>query len=157
MKIGLIVHSVTGNTLKVANQLQTVLTDKGHEVELKEIKTAGKVNPGETEANFTELPSLDGYDALIFGSHTEAFQLEQTMKLYFKQLENLKGFNVVCISTHQLPFKWLGGNSAVNKMKAMCEERGAIVLGTVVVDWSPKSKREEKIQAAVNIISSLFQ
>ncbi len=156
MKIGLIIHSVTGNTIKVANQLQTVLTDKGHEVELKEIKTAGKVNPGETEANFTELPPTDGYDVLIFGSHTEAFQLEQTMKLYFKQLKSLKGCKVACISTHQFPFNWMGGNSAVNKMKIMCEEKGAIVLGTVVVDWSPKSKREEKIHAAVNIMSSLF-
>ncbi|MCK5758909.1 MAG: flavodoxin [Clostridiales bacterium] len=156
MKIGLIIHSVTGNTLKVAKELQTVLVSKGHNVEIKEIKTQGKVNPGETEANFTELPSIDGYDALIFGSHTEAFQLEQTMKLYFKQLESLKGCKVACISTHQFPFNWMGGNSAVNKMKIMCKEKGAIVLGTVVVDWSPKSKREEKIHTAVNIISSLF-
>jgi len=156
MKIGLIIHSVTGNTLKIAKELQTVLVDGGHDVKLKEIKTIRKVNPGETKANFTELPSIDKYDALVFGSHTEAFQLEQTMKLYFKQLESLKGRKVACISTHQLPFKWMGGNNAVKKMKAMCEEKGATVLGTVVVDWSPKSKREEKIHAAVNIISSLF-
>jgi len=49
MKIGLIIHSVTGNTLKVANALQSELVAKGHKVELQEIKTKGKVNPGETE------------------------------------------------------------------------------------------------------------
>ena len=156
MKIGLIIHSVTGNTLKVANALQSELVAKGHKVELQEIKTKGKVNPGETETNFTELPSLDGYDALVFGSHTEAFQLEQTMKLYFKQLESLKERKVACISTHQFPLAWLGGNSAVKKMKAMCEEKGATVLGTAVVDWSPEKKREAKIAVANKTIADLF-
>lgn len=156
MKIGLIIHSVTGNTLKVANQLLTVLADKGHDVELKEIKTATKIKQGETKANFTELPELDGYDALVFGSHTEAFQLELTMKLYFKQLKSLKDCKVACISTHQFPFAWLGGNSAVNMMKSMCEEKGATVLGTAVVDWSPEKKRNEKIADAVNKIVALF-
>ncbi len=156
MKIGLIIHSVTGNTSKVANKLKIVLADGGHEVELKEIKTAGKVSPGESKANFTDLPSLDGYDALVFGSHTEAFQLEQIMKLYFKQLESLKERKVACISTHQFPFAWLGGNSAVKKMKAMCEEKGATVLGTAVVDWSPEKKRNEKIENSVNRIAALF-
>ena len=156
MKIGLIIHSVTGNTLKVANELLTVLVNKGHIVEIKEIKTKSKVNPGETEANFTELPLIDGYDVLVFGSHTEAFQLEQTMKLYFKQLESLDGRKVACISTHQFPFKWLGGNSAVKKMKTMCEEKGATVLGTVVVNWSPESKRSENIKTTVTEIAGLF-
>ena len=156
MKIGLIVHSVTGNTLYVANQLQTKLIEKGHEVEVKEIKTSAKVNPGEKNVKFTELPSLDGYDALVFGSHTEAFQLEQVMKLYIGQIENLKGYKVACISTHQFPFKWMGGNSAVKKMENLCEIKGATVLGTAVVDWSPEKKRQANIEAAVNSLSGLF-
>lgn len=156
MKIGLIVHSVTGNTLYVVNQLQTKLIEKGHEVEVKEIKTSAKVNPGEKNVKFTELPSLDGYDALVFGSHTEAFQLEQAMKLYFGQIENLKGYKVACISTHQFPFKWLGGNSAVKKMENLCKIKGATVLGTAVVDWSPEKKRQANIDAAVNNLVGLF-
>jgi len=156
MRIGLIVHSVTGNTLKVAKELQTALTGKGHEVEIKEIKTARKVNPGETSVDFTELPSLEGYDTLVFGSHTEAFQLEQTMKLYFNQLDKLSGRNVICLATHQFPFNWMGGNNAVKKMKNMCEEKGATVLGTAVVDWSPKKKRQAKIDSAISAIAGLF-
>lgn len=156
MKIGLIVHSVTGNTLLVCQKLELKLKENGHDVQLKEIKTKGKVNPGEKDADFTELPSLDGYDALVFGSHTEAFQLEQAMKLYFNKVETLKDKKVACISTHQFPLKWMGGNSAVKKMKSICEEKGANVLGTAVVDWSPEAKRNEKITAAVNEIASLF-
>ena len=98
-----------------------------------------------------------GYEALVFGSHTEAFQLEQAMKLYFGKIDTLKGINVACISTHQFPFKWMGGNSAVKKMKVLCEEKGAIVLGTAVVDWSPASMRDDKIAAVVNSIASLFK
>jgi len=156
MKIGLIIHSVTGNTLIVAKQLQAKLIEAGHEVELKEIKTAGKVNPGETSASFTELPGLDAYENIVFGSHTEAFQLEQTMKLYFNQVESLADKKVACISTHYFPFKWMGGNSAVKKMKVLCESKGAKVLGTAVVDWSPEIKRQAKINEAVTAISGLF-
>lgn len=156
MKIGIIVHSVTGNTLLVCQKLELKFAELGHDVELKEIKIKGKVNPGEKEAEFTEMPVLSGYEALVFGSHTEAFQLEQAMKLYFNKIEMIKDKKVACISTHQFPFKWMGGNSAVQKMKSLCEEKGAKVLGTAVVDWSPKSKRSEKIAAAVNMIASLF-
>lgn len=156
MKVGLIIHSVTGNTLKVAKELETVLLRKGHEVELKEIKTAKKINFGETTAEFIELPSLDGYDAIVFGSHTEAFQLEQAMKLYFTQIKSLKDVKVACISTHQFPFKWLGGNSAVKKMVSLCKEKGAEVLGFAVVDWSPEKKRQSKIATAVSEIAGLF-
>lgn len=156
MKIGLIIHSVTGNTLKVANELQLKLVEKGHEVELKEIKTATKVKQNEIEADFKELPVLEEYDALVFGSHTEAFQLELTMKLYFKKIVSMKDYKVACISTHQFPFAWLGGNSAVKKMKEICEEKGATVLGTAVVDWSPEKKRKDKIAGAVKSIADLF-
>ncbi|MDX1357532.1 MAG: flavodoxin [Clostridia bacterium] len=156
MKIGLLVHSVTGNTLSVMKKLQTVLAEKGHEVELKEIKTAAKVDVGQKEADFTQNPSPVGYDAVVFGSHTEAFQLEAAMKLYFRQMDRIEGVKTACVSTHQFPFKWLGGNSAVRKMREMCEEKGAEVVGTAVIDWSPESKRQGKIDDSVSYIAGLF-
>jgi flavodoxin len=155
MKIGIIVHSVTGNTLKVSRRLEERLSAKGHEVTLAEIKTAGKVEFGQTDAEFTTMPEIKGYDLLIFGSHTEAFQLETTMKLYFNKLETMEG-KAICLVTHQFPFKWLGGNGAVNKMKALCEEKGLEVVGKAVVDWSPEKKRENKIEAAVKYIVGLI-
>lgn len=156
MKIGLIIHSVTGNTLSVAEKLQKALEDKGHETEIKQIKTAGKVEPFAKEAEFTELPDLEGYDALVFGSHTEAFQLEQAMKLYFDHVDSLNGYKVACLVTHQFPYKWLGGSGAVNKLKGICESKGAEIVGTAVVDWSPESKRPAKIADTAAFITSLF-
>lgn len=156
MKIGLLVHSVTGNTLSVMKKLKTTLEEKGHEVELKEIKTAGKVEMGQKEAEFTENPSPVGYDAVVFGSHTEAFQLETAMQVYFKQMEKIEGLKTACVSTHQFPFEWLGGNSTIRKMKNMCEAKGAEVIGTAIIEWSPESKRQEKIDKAVECITNLF-
>ena len=156
MKIGLLVHSVTGHTLSVMEKVEVALKDKGHEVELKEIKTAGKVDVGQTEVEFTENPSPAGYDAVVFGSHTEAFQLEQTMKLYLKQMEKIEGLKTACLVTHQFPFHWMGGNGAVNKMKVMCVEKGADVVCTAVIDWTPESKREAKITDAVGHIAGQF-
>ena len=156
MKIGLLVHSVTGNTLSVMKKLKIALEEKDHEVELKEIKTAAKVEMGQKEAEFTENPSPLAYDAVVFGSHTEAFQLETAMQLYFKQIENFNGLKIACISTHQFPFEWLGGKSTIRKMKNMCEDKGAEILGTAIIEWSPESKRQAKIEKAVEHIAGLF-
>lgn len=156
MKIGLLVHSVTGNTLSVMKRIQKALEDRGHEVDLKEIKTAAKVEMGQTEAEFTQNPSPVGYDAVVFGSHTEAFQLETAMKLYLGQIPEIKGLKTACVTTHLFPFKWMGGNSAVKKMVSMCVDKGAKILGTAVIDWSPETKRENKVAGAVDYINRLF-
>jgi len=154
MKIGLIIHSVTGNTLHVAKELQKKLTENGHEVVLDEIKTEGKIEFGAKDANFLHLPELNGYDILVFGSHTEAFQLEISMKVYFEKMEKLNG-KAICFATHQFPLEWLGGTGTVKKMKSYCEEKGLEVIGTAVVNWSPESKRQANINAAVEKIAGL--
>ncbi|MBN2559093.1 MAG: flavodoxin family protein [Clostridia bacterium] len=156
MKIGIIVHSVTGNTLAVSKKLEQVLREAGHGVELKEIRTEGKPNSADKEVKFSELPALDGYDALVFGSHTEAFSLEFAMKEYFGRIDGLKGRNAACLITHQLPCRWMGGNNAARQMKRLCEDKGAKVIGTAIVEWSPENKRQQKIDAAVELLAGLF-
>lgn len=154
MRIGLIIHSVTGNTLHVAKELQKKLVEKGHDVVLDEIKTEGKVEFGATEATFTSMPELNGYDLLVFGSHTEAFQLEVTMKIYFKEMESIAG-RAICFATHQFPFKWMGGTGTVKTMKALCEAKGLEVTGTSIINWSPESKRQSNIDAAIQEMVAL--
>lgn len=61
----------------------------------------------------------------------------------------------MCIATHQFPLKWLGGNGTVKKMKALCEEKGFDVIGTVVIDWSPEYKRVLKIENVVDYLAGL--
>jgi flavodoxin len=155
MKIGLIIHSVTGNTLSVAKELQKRLTENGHEAVLEEIKTEGKVEFGAKDAKFLNMPDLKGYDLIIFGSHTEAFQLEITMKIYFEKIERIEG-KAICFATHQFPLKWLGGTGTVNKMKTYCEEKGLKVIGTSVINWSPESKRQTNIDNAIKEIAGLI-
>jgi len=156
MKIGIIVHSVTGNTLSVAGKLKERLLAKNHEAAIEEIKTDKKIEPGQKTANFTNLPDLEGYDVIIFGSHTEAFQLEQAMKLYFKQMERLNGQKVVCFVTHHFPKKWMGGKNAVNTMKTLCVEKGCEVLGTSVIDWSPEKKRSDNIERELQYMMGML-
>lgn len=77
------------------------------------------------------MPEFKGFDLLVFGLHTEAFQFENAMKIYFGKLEPMNK-KAICLVTHQFPFNWMGGNGAVNKMKALCEEKGLDVVGTAV-------------------------
>ncbi len=155
MKIGLIIHSVTGNTLHVAKELQKRLVENGHEVILDEIKTEGKVEFGTKDVEFKHLPDLNNHELLIFGSHTEAFQLETAMKIYFEKIEKTS-VNAICFATHQFPLKCLGGTGTVKKMKSYCEIKGMKVNGTCVINWSPESKRKANIEAAIEEIIRLI-
>ena len=155
MKIGIIVHSVTGNTLKVSKLLEERLVAEGHEVVLDEIKTEGKVEFGAKDAKFAHMPDTGGYDLIIFGSHTEAFRLETTMQIYFRKLGDTAG-KVICLATHQFPFRWMGGTGTVKTMKSLCEEKGLEVIGTFVVNWSPGNKRQAGIEAAIDEIVGLI-
>ena len=80
MNIGLIFYSGTGNTRSVALKLQEKLTALGHTVSLEEITIDGSIpaQPGKFELK--TIPSVDSYDAIIFGSSFQAFSLNPVMK-----------------------------------------------------------------------------
>lgn len=156
MKIGLIIHSVTGNTRYVAEKLSKALADKGHAVDYKEVKTEGDAASGGKGIRFIEKPVVDECDVLIMGSHTEAFDLEPAMKQYLKGDLKMDCNKVICYATHQFPFPWLGGNRTVKKMQKLCREQGAMETFGVVIDWKPDKGRDERIKKAVDEILSLI-
>ena len=72
---------------------------------------------------------------------------------FFKVFERLNNTGSPFVFKQGMDFRLL----TEKKMKVLCEEKGAIVLGTAVVDWSPASMRDDKIAAVVNSIASLFK
>lgn len=50
MEIGIIVHSLTGNTLSVAERLQERLAADGHDVEIEQLKTIGEEKTNENNS-----------------------------------------------------------------------------------------------------------
>lgn len=144
MKVGLIIHSRTGNTLGVAQKIKEKLTEAGHSVSLEQIKA---VNEDQTAAGRLQLlnePDIKDYELLIFGAPVHGFSISAAMKTYLSRLETLKGKKIGCFVTQQFPYPWMGGNQAMKQMKSLCYEKGENVLLAQIINWSNKN-RESKI------------
>ena len=144
MKIGIIVWSVTGNTLSVANRLSQVLTDAGHQTALERIEVAGDPIKRQENYAFTRAPETAQYDALVLCSFVEAFMLSPVMKRYIDETPVFTGKKVFSLVTHHFPMAWLGGTNAVKQLDALALKKGAIPAGSAIIDWTSK-KREAEI------------
>lgn len=152
MKTGIIVYSMTGNTLSVAQKLADKLTEKGQDVVLKRITTTGD-NPSKSKNyQLQDNPDVSGYDVLIFATPVWGFQIATVMQRYLSQLSTLGGKKVACFVTHSFAAAALGGNGSVNQMVKICSEKGATVYATGVVGWNNR-KREEQIDLLIEKLS----
>jgi NAD(P)H dehydrogenase (quinone) len=155
MKIGIIVHSFTGNTLAVAEKIQSSLLSSGHEAVIERLVIAGGEQPNVAQFLIEDPPDESRYDALIFGAPVRGFSISPVISAYLKQLTSLKDKKVACFVTKQLNSNWTGGKSAIDAMTKLCESKGGSVAGTGVVFWKSKN-RDHEIDSLVQQLSSLF-
>ena len=154
MKVGIIVHSHTGNTLSVAERLKAAMASKGHSVSIERVVAVNEDPASKDPVVLKNTPDTGSYDALVFAAPVRAFSLSPVMKAYLAQLSALSGKKVACFVTQQLPFKWMGGSGALGQMKNACSSKGASPVKTGVVNWGSK-KREELLADVVLNLSSL--
>jgi len=154
MKIGIVVHSYTGNTYEVAQKLEEKLKESGKDVEIQRVSMVGGDKPKGKDIAFESPPDVEKYDALIFGSPVHAFALSLAMKTYLEQLPSLQGKKIALFVTKGARFNWMGGNQAINKMKKICQAKGGIVTATGIIVWN--KQRDEKIAGLVEKFSGLF-
>ncbi len=148
MKIGIIVHSKTGNTLSVAQKIKQELLNAGHSVNLEQVTAVDEDAAAQGKVQLKNIPDVSSYDAVIFGAPVHAFSLSHAMKEYLSKTASLSGKKVSCFVTQQFPYAWMGGNSAVGQMRKACEAKGTNVLATGIANWSRK-QREAKISDMV--------
>lgn len=155
MKIGIIIHSYSGNTYSVAQKLKEKLLKAGHLVEIERIKIIGGEQPNDKQFQIENPPEVNQYDAVVFGAPVRGFSISPVISAYMRQLSSLKGKKAACFVTKQLSFNWTGGNSAIAGMKNICESKGGNVAETGIVFWKSKN-REKEIDALVEKLSSSF-
>lgn len=144
MEIGIIIHSLTGNTLSVAERLQEKLTADGHDVEIEQLKTIGEENIKETNSANIKLkayPDPQAHDLLIIAGPVRGASVSPILKHYFSKIGQLEGKPTLLFVTEFFPFPWMGGKHALKQMTALCEEHGAAVIGSGVINW--KNPRQE--------------
>lgn len=144
MKIGIIVHSHTGNTLQVAEKIREALAAQGHTAELERVRADKEGQAASGKITLLEAPDADPYDVILFGAPVQAFSLSPVMKTYLAGLPSLKGKRVGCFVTQRLLKPWMGGNRAVKQIFQFCKDKGADISESGIVHWSDKS-RESRI------------
>jgi multimeric flavodoxin WrbA len=154
VKIGVIVYSQTGHTFSVAAKLEEKLAAGGHTVNLERVKVAGLATPGATDVQLETTPTIDTYDALVFGSPVWGGCVSSPMTSYLEQIASLQGKEVVCLMTHLFPPGW-GGNKAVEQLKGICASKGATVRGSGSVTWL-RFARKRQIDGVVDHLVSIL-
>jgi flavodoxin len=155
VKIGMVIFSHTGNTLAVAQLLKERLEKDGHKVSLERLTVKGGYRTSMEKVEFEKLPDLKKFDGLVFGAPVMAFSLCPPMKQYLRMMGRIDGKKTACLTTGQLPFKWMGGNRALRTMRRAGLAAGGVVLSGGVVNWSKKD-RADQINAVVEKLGDSF-
>lgn len=156
MKIGLIVHSYTGNTLSVITKLQEALLANGQEAVIERVSAENEDPAAAASARLALIPTTAPYDLLVFAAPVRGFSLSQVMKLYLDQLPMLNGKKVGLLVTQMFPFAWMGGKRAITQMRSACKSKGCQISGTAIIHWSSKH-REQQIDEAVMAFQKFLQ
>lgn len=155
MVIGLLVHSLTGNTLSVAEKVQKKLQAEGHKVELRKLEPEGGEDKNEidiTRIHFNPVPGISGYDKVILAAPVRGFSISPVLAAYLSGIDSMRGLKVDLFVTQAFPYAWMGGNRAVRQMKTLCEKKGAQIETMAVINWKSK-KRDANIREFMEQLS----
>ncbi len=142
MRIGIIVYSLTGNTLYIAEKIKNKLICS-HEVTLLRVNALNDESNSKYPIVLIDTPKVEEYDRIIFAAHIQAFSLAKAMKMYLTQLGDLGGKEIDCFLTQHLPHSWLGGNKGLRTMRKLIAAKGGSVTLTGIVHWSRKDRQVE--------------
>jgi flavodoxin len=159
VKIAIIVHSLSGNTLKFANSLFNRLSEDGHVVNLTQLVTTVPIKGGtarqKMDISFTNLPKADDAELVLFGGPVWAFGPSPVIMAAIKQMGNLKGKTALSFITMGFPFKFLGGNAALAWMNRELATLGAKVLPGSICNQMG-GKLNAQIEAETDRITKLI-
>ena len=155
MKIGIMVHSQTGNTLSVAEKIQERLAKEGHSTELKKIIPFKESDPRPEDVRFQAKPPVDGYEALIFAAPVWGFSLSAVMRAYLDDMELASKPVVLGFVTHAFPLPWMGGTRAIRQMEGLCQAKGLRILGTGIINWSRKDREKQILDLTEQFVKAL--
>lgn len=152
MKVALVIHSYTGNTMGIADKIGAALVRKGHDVSLFNIKAKNE-NPNQIKGvELESIPNIKGFDHIIFGAPTRGMDLSIVMQLYLQTLSEGHQSASVYV-THFFPFKWMGGNQSIKKFLKLSNHK-LDIQKFGIINWKNKN-RDKDIQCLVYQFSDL--
>lgn len=155
MKIGIIIHSMTGNTNSVGQKLKDKFLLAKHIVSVEKVEAENDEQAEIAKIKFISSPDISSFDAIVFGAPVRAFSLSPVMSAYLNRLGTLEGKKTACFVTQQFPFPWMGGNRAIKQMSALIDAKGGKPMGSGIINWSSK-ERDRRIEDVVRSLVALF-
>jgi flavodoxin len=135
VKIGIFVHSQSGNTARLALAVTHALREKGQDVDVELLRPIGKMHPGIKHIEFRNVPEVDGYDIILLGGPVWAFNASPVVVSLLHQLSGLKGKKAMHFLTSGFPQPLSGWNRAHKKIKDLLEESNATVIEGESLFW----------------------
>lgn len=154
MSIGILIYSLTGNTLEVAEKIQKKLEEKGSSAVIERIEISKESPNTPAPIVLKNIPDVSKYDKLIIGSPINGFSLSAPMKTYLDQHGNIKGKQINCYVTQHFKQPYLGGNRGIRQITDLCKANGGRVRHSAIVHWS-SPKRAEMIDETVELLSRI--
>jgi flavodoxin len=133
MRIGIIFHSVDGNTCQVAQALRDAFLKHQHDTELVRIEAVGD-DPDETTVTISEHPDLSAYDRLVFAAPVHLFNVSRVMRAYLDEIAPVDGKPTAILVTHHFPFSWMGGTRALRSMRRKLIRKKANLTDSLYVN-----------------------
>lgn len=155
MKIGIYIHSKTGNTRSVAQRLQEKLISAGHTASIHSISAVHDEEADFKKVELQDKPDVLGYDVLVFGAPVRGFSLSAVMHAYLTRIGSLEGRKTACFMTQSFPYPWMGGNRALKQLCKICTDKGANIFETGIINWSNAAKRETLIRALLEKLCNI--
>lgn len=151
MKIGIVIHSHTGNTLHVGERLEDTLLASGHTVHLERVRALNEdPNAGDT-VKLTQIPDITQYDYVIIGAPVRAFSLSPVMRAYLSQLPDMGGKKIACFVTQHFPKPWMGGNRAIKQMIHAVTQKGGKLADKGIINWSSGAREDQINEVLVRL------
>lgn len=143
MKVGIIVHSKSGNTFNVARKIASKCTEKKIDADIIKLNFEGDVAPRAKTVKLVEPPLIDKFDFLVIGGPVWAFTASPVITAYLQSIKSFKDKKVMNFVTMGFPLRFLGGNGAVALMnKIVSANGGTIIPGEVITMKDLKTNLE---------------
>ena len=159
LKIVVIVHSVTGNTKKLADAIGDKAKAKGHSVSVVHLMTDPPIEgkgKDPKEFRITNLPNASSYDTIIIGCPVWGANITPVMKKALAEIKGLSGKRVIPFSSQAFPFAFLGGNRVLRLISKEAEAKGARILPGSSIQRMGRDL-DKGIERASNEIASRIQ
>jgi flavodoxin len=151
-KTAIIYYSNTGHTHKLADRIHQCLMLDQPMIDKIRLETIGKPIFSEDFTAINDVPEVEQYHLLLFGSPVWGGRVSAPMNQFLKVCPSLSGKDVILFATHFLAPK-TGLNQVFQSMSEICESKGARILGTGGVRWSSLRRNKEINTVAQHICS----